>query len=183
MDRQNNIVAGDDASSLEVSVDTPLPRQKMTNHKSSCNSAMNIFKDKKISYDPNHPHQVEHEYHLVTMMAHAYTPLSLVEGESLRRMFTRLDSYIRPITRSKLTRTLISQKLKKAETDVPSLLYGVLCVVISYDLWMSKMTQDIFSMTSHYTRYHARVKEHIGIPITTSTYGDSLAVTVGNVIN
>ena len=78
------------------------------------------------------------------MMAHTYTPLSLVEGEAFRWIVTHLDLSVRPITRSKLTRTLISHKLKKAETDVSSLIEGVCSVVISYDLWMSKTKQDIF---------------------------------------
>ena len=36
----------------------------------------NFFK--KENYGPNHSHQMEHEDHLVMMVAHAYTPLSLV---------------------------------------------------------------------------------------------------------
>ena len=88
-------------------------------------------------YGPNHPHQMEHEYHLVMMMAHAYTPLLLVEGEAFRRMFTNLGTSIRPITRSKFKSTLIPHKLKKAETGVYSLLDGVNCVVVYYDPWIS----------------------------------------------
>ena len=74
-----------------------------------------------------------------------------------------------------MTRTLILQNLKKAETDVSSLLDG--------ELWMSKTTQEIFSMTAHHTREHVREHAHIGTPITTSTDGESLAVPIGNVIN
>ena len=43
MDWRPNIVAGDDASYLEVSVDTPLSRQKIPNYESSCTSAMVFF--------------------------------------------------------------------------------------------------------------------------------------------
>ena len=77
------------------------------------------------------------------MMAHAYIHLSLVDVEAFLRMVTHLDPSIRPITRSIFISTLIPHKLKKEETYVSSLLDGVRCVVISYDLWMSKMTQDI----------------------------------------
>ena len=87
---------------------------------------------------------MEHEDHLVMMMAHVGTPLSLVEGEAFRMMVTNLDLPIRPITRSKLTSTLIPHKLKKVETDVSSLLDDVCFVVIYCDLWMSNITQDIF---------------------------------------
>ena len=86
-------------------MDTPLSRQKMPNAESSCTSAMeNYFQEKH--YGPNHPHQIEHEDHLVMIMAHAYTPLSLVEGEEFIRMVTHLDPFIRLITRSKFTSTL-----------------------------------------------------------------------------
>ena len=112
------MVAGDNAYYLEGSVETPLSRHKMPTYESSCTSAMaNYFIRKKI-YGTNHPHQMEHEDQLVMMMSHAYTTLSLVEGESFRRMVTNLDPSIRPITRSKFTRTLITQKFNKAETDV-----------------------------------------------------------------
>ena len=67
-------------------------------------------------YGPNNPHHMDHEDHLVIIMSHAYTPLLLVEGEEFHRMVTHLDPYIQPITRYKFKRTLITQKLKKAET-------------------------------------------------------------------
>ena len=38
-------------------------------------------------------------------------------------------------------------------------------------------------MTEHYTRDHVRKHSHIWIPITTSTNGESLSITVLNVIN
>ena len=78
------------------------------------------------------------------MMAQAYTYMLLVEGKLFRIMVTHFDPSIRPITRSKLTITLIYQKLNKADTDIYLLLGGVSCVVICYELWMSKTTQDTF---------------------------------------
>ena len=82
-----------------------------------------------------------------------------------------------------MTRTHIPHKFKKAETYVSSFLGGVRCVVVSYDLWMSKTTQDIFSMMAHYTCENVREHAHIRMPITTRTNGESLAVLVSNVIN
>ena len=115
------------------------------------------------------------------MMAHSYTTVLLLKGELFHRMVAHLDLYITPINRSKFTRTIIPQKLKKAETDVSSLIDGVHCVVISYDLWMSNMTQVMFSMTKNYTRDYVRDNAQIGIPITTAT--DGIVYPVGNVIN
>ena len=58
-------------------METPLSRRKIPNDKSFCTSAMaNCFVRK--SYGHNRPHQMDHEDNLVMMMAHAYTPLSLV---------------------------------------------------------------------------------------------------------
>ena len=48
---------------------------------------------------------------------------------------------------------------------------------------MSKTKQDIFSMTKHYTREHARDFACIGVSITTSTDVESLSFLVSNVIN
>ena len=59
-------------------------------------------------------------------------------------MVAHLDPSILPITSYKLTNTLILHQLKKAEIDVPSFLDGMCRVVISCDLWMYKMKQEIF---------------------------------------
>ena len=117
------------------------------------------------------------------MMAHSYAHMFLVEGGAFRRMVTPLNLSIQNITRSKLTRTIIPHKFNKAETDSYSFLDGVIFVVVSYNLWISKNTQDIFPMTEHYTRYNVREHDHIRMPITTSTDGEIIAVTVGNAIN
>ena len=47
---------------------------------------------------------------------------------------------------------------------------------------MSKTTQ-FFSMKAHFTSYNVRDHDHIGMPITTYTYSDSIAVSVSSVIN
>ena len=43
MDVRPKIVAGDDASSMEGSVETPISRRKMPNYESSCTSVMGLF--------------------------------------------------------------------------------------------------------------------------------------------
>ena len=66
-------------------------------------------------------------------------------------MVTHLDTSIRNIIRSKMTRTLVPQKLQKVETKVSTLLDSVSCVLISYDLWMSNTTQDFFNDGAFHT--------------------------------
>ena len=73
-------MAGDDASSLDISAETPLPLLywKLPNDRSSCTSEMANYFVSKRSYVPNHPHQRDQEDHLAMIMAHAYTPLLLL---------------------------------------------------------------------------------------------------------
>ena len=47
---------------------------------------------------------------------------------------------------------------------------------------MSETALEFFSLTAYYTREHVRESFRIGIPITKSTYCESLAVPVSNVI-
>ena len=54
----------------------------MTNDDSSSTSAMESYFVRKIIYGPNHPHRMEHENHLVMVMAHAYTTVLLVEEKN-----------------------------------------------------------------------------------------------------
>ena len=63
------------------------------------------------------------------------------------------------------------------------MLDAVCYVVISYELCMSNTTQEMFLMMARFTHEHVRDHARIGMLITTSTYGDSLAVTVSTVIN
>ena len=90
------VMASYEASLLYGRVETllPLSCQKIPNNEPSCTSEMSNYFVQKRSYDPNHPHQREHEDNLVIMMAYEYTPLPLVEGYALRRMVTHLDPYI-----------------------------------------------------------------------------------------
>ena len=84
------------------------------------------------SYSPNHPHQMEHEDHLVMMMTHAYTNILLVEGGAFRIMVTHLDISIRPISRSKFAKNLIPHKLKQAKKDF--LCCFMVCTVLSFPM-------------------------------------------------
>ena len=77
-------------------------------------------------------------------MAHAFTSLSLVDHDCLRKLTQDLDPRLRPVGRSKLSRSLIPTKKKLAEKSVIERLAEVKSVVISYDLCMSHKTEDFF---------------------------------------
>ena len=80
MDWRPEIVAGDNDSSLGGSVETSLSHQKMPNNEYYCTSVLDNYFVREKSYGPNHPHNMDHEYHLEIMMEQTYKPLLLVEG-------------------------------------------------------------------------------------------------------
>ena len=83
------------------------------------------------------------------MMAHASTSLSLVGHDCFRKLTQDIDPRLCPVGRSKLSRSLIHTKNKLVEKSVINRLAEVKYVVISYNLWMSRKTEEIFSLTAH----------------------------------
>ena len=76
MDGRPKVVAGDDTSYFDGSVDTPLHllHWKIHNDESSCTSAMDNYFVRKMSYGTNHPNQRYHEEQLVMILENVYTP-------------------------------------------------------------------------------------------------------------
>ena len=58
----------------------------------------------------------------------------------------------------------------------------VKALVISYDLWMSRKTDEFFSLTAHYCTGRERKNTHIGMPYTTASDGVSLSLSVMEVV-
>ena len=85
-------------------------------------------------------------------MAHAFTSLSLVEHDCFRKLTQDLDPRLRPVGRSKLLWSLVPTKKKLAEKYVIERLAEVKAAEISYDLCMSCMTEENFSLTAHYCK-------------------------------
>ena len=59
----------------------------------------------------------------------------------------------------------------------------VKAVIISYDLWTSRKTEEIFSLTSHYCTGTEIKNTHIGMPSATATEGFSLSLSVMEVVD
>ena len=68
------------------------------------------------------------------------------------------------------------------EKSVIERLTEVKAVVISYDLWMSRKTEENLSLTAHYCTGRERKNNHIGMPSTTATDGVSLSLSVMEVV-
>ena len=69
------------------------------------------------------------------------------------------------------------------EKSIIERLAEVKAVVISYDLWMSCKTEEIFSLTAHYCIGQEIKNTHIGIPSTTATDVVSLSLSVMEVVD
>ena len=115
-------------------------------------------------YGYKHPKHKEFEVNIVDLMAHAFTSLSLVDHDCFRKLKQYLDPRLCPVGQSKLSRSLITTKNKLVEKSVIERLAEVKAVVISYDLWMSRKTEEILSLTVHYCKGQDRKTLTLGCP-------------------
>ena len=97
-------------------------------------------------------------------MAHAFTSLLLVDHDCFLKLTQDLEPHPRPVGRSKLSRSLIPTKKKLVEKSVIERLTEVKAVVISYNLWMSRKAEEIFSLTEHYCTSRDRKTPTLGYP-------------------
>ena len=104
-------------------------------------------------------------------MSHVFMLLFLGDHDCFHNLTQDLDPRLFPVWKSKLSRSLILTKNQLVEKYVIDRLAEVKAVVISYNLWMSRKTEEIFSLTAHYCTGWERKNTHIGIPSTTVTDG------------
>ena len=111
-------------------------------------------------------------------MEHTFTYLSLVDHDCFCNLTKDLEPRLRPLGQSKLPRSLIPTKKKFVEKSVIERLAEVKALVISYDLWMSRQTKEIFSLAAHYCTGRERKNTNIGMPSATAADGVSLYLSV-----
>ena len=73
-----------------------------------------------------------------------------VNNFNTKPLFTMDDPPFCPVGISKLSRSLIPTKKQLVEKSVIERLEEVKAIVISYDLWMSRKTEEIFLLMAHY---------------------------------
>ena len=129
-------------------------------------------------YGDKHPKQMGFEVNIVALIAHVFTLLTLVDHDCFRKLTQDIDPHICPVERSKLSRSLIPTKKQLVEKSVIERLAEVKAVVISYDLWISCKTEEIFSLMVHYCTGWERKNTHIGMTSTTANGGVSLSLSV-----
>ena len=103
-----------------------------------------------------------------------FTSLSLVDHDCFRTLTQDIDPRLHPVGRSKISWSLIPTENQLVEKYVIERLAKVKAVVIIYDLWMIRKTEELFSLTAHYCTGPDRKNTHIGITSTTATDGVSL---------
>ena len=115
-------------------------------------------------------------------MAHAFTLLSLVDHDCFRKLTQDLDPCLRPVGRSKLLWSLIPTDNQLVEKYVIKILAEVKAVVINYNLWRSRKTEEILSLTAHYCTDRERKKTHIWMLSIIVTDGVSMSLYVMEVV-
>ena len=93
-----------------------------------------------------------------------------------------LDPRLRPVGRSKLLRSLIPTKKLLVEKPVVKRPAEVKAVVIIYDLWMSRKTEE-FLIDGALLHRSGEKKTNTGMPSTTATDGVSLYLSIMEVVN
>ena len=115
-------------------------------------------------------------------MAHFFTSLSLVYHDCFRNLTQDLDPRIHPVGRSKLLRSLIPTEKQLMEKSVIERLAKSKAVVISYNLLMSRKTEEIFSLTAHYFKVPYINNTLFGMSSDTATGGVYLYFSIMEVV-
>ena len=82
-------------------------------------------------YGDKHPNQREFELNIFALMAHVFTSRLLVDHDCFHKLAQDLEPRLRPVGRSKLSRSLIPTKQKFLEKSVIERLEEVKAVLIS----------------------------------------------------
>ena len=127
------------------------PKKSVDSTSSSCASAR-LFKDWTLQhqrYSKKDRKQLLFEDNLVMLCVKDYLPLSLCESEQFRKTIKDIDARLNPVSRSKLSRTLLPKKKDKVAESVTKRVKSFRCVTLAFDLWMSRAYTEIFSLNAH----------------------------------
>ena len=82
-------------------------------------------------------------------MAHVFKSLLFVDHDCFRKMAHDLDPRLIPVGQSKMSRSIIPTKNRLVEKSVVERLAEVKAVVISYNIWITRKTEETFSLMAH----------------------------------
>ena len=115
-------------------------------------------------------------------MAHEFTFLVLANHDCVSNLTQDLDPRLHPVGQSKISQSLIPTENKLVDKCVIERLVKVKAVVISYNLWTSRKTEEIFPLMLHYCTGPERSNTHIGMLSITATDGISLYLSYMEVV-
>ncbi len=151
---------------------------------STKSSTMDAYFKNCKPFPPNSWEQKQFEANIVRLTASAYTPLSLVENPSFRRLITSIEPRLNHISRTKLTRKIIPNTISKIKNNIRDRLSNVKSLSLSYDLWMTRKTEEIFSLNAHFIHEGKKHQLHLGMPWSRGgTDGQKLAYAVEECIS
>lgn len=148
-------------------------------------SIINTYIHSSRPYRKKSEKQQRYEDSLCRLTAKALTPLALCEITSYREHIWLLDPRMNPVSQLQLTQTLIPEMFTKVQKDAIKLLLHTKCVSLAYDLWMTRKTEEMFSIQAYYkmgNNVYSII--YIGMPHSNSgTSGVQLAVEVWGTLN
>ena len=139
------------------------------------NEVMNRFLFQGKLYGRDSKKQISYERHICQLTAESLTRLSLCEMPAFRELIHILDPRILPVSRTRLTRKLLPALYDERKNDVSKELQNATCVALQFDLWMTKKTEEIFSLNANVG--HKNI--HLGMPYSSGcTDGGALSLAV-----
>ena len=133
----------DDAS--DISTDDGIRKRRKSN-KFSVGGRFSYHLLTCHTYGDNHPKQREFEGNFIALMSHEFTSLLLVNHEFFRKLTQDLDPWLRSVGGSKLLRSLIPAENKSLGRSMIESLAQANAILISYNLWMSRKTEEFSSL-------------------------------------
>ena len=110
---------------------------------------MQTFAHSGKTYNPKSLKLLQFEDDTIIICEEAHTPLSVVERTSFRLFVGNLYGHVTPISRTLLTWKMIPEKVREITVTVGVHLAKFGCICLSFDLWMTCKTEEIFPLQAH----------------------------------
>ena len=131
---------GDNSSIGKKSTVQKLDKTKKT--PTDSRGIMQAFAHEGETYGPKSWNQLKVEDYTIIIRAEVYTPISMVEHTSFRRLIGNLDGCVTPISRTRLTWKLIPEKVWQIKVTVVAHLDKLNFICLSFDLWMTRIMEE-----------------------------------------
>ena len=127
--------------------------------KLKASSALTLWLESTLRYPKDTQEQIQFERNVVFLTASSYTPLSLVEELTFRKMIADIDPRLNLISRSRLSWTLIPKIYQEIEADMKAQVDTITTSCLPYDLWMTR--KIVFYVESYAKLKMAILTKHV----------------------